>query len=65
MRPFEYFAVKDSKQAVALLAEHGTGAKVLAGGTDLLVELKETRRPPVVVVDISRVADLKGIALTD
>lgn len=64
MKPFDYVAAKDSKHAVALLAEHGARAKILAGGTDLLVELKDTQRPPGIVVDISRAADLKGIALT-
>lgn len=65
MKPFEYVTAKDSKHAVALLAEHGARAKILAGGTDLLVELKDAKRPPGLVVDISRAPDLKGISLTD
>ncbi|CAL8977569.1 Carbon monoxide dehydrogenase medium chain [Rhodoplanes serenus] len=66
MKPFGYVAAKDSEHAVALLAEYGKGAKVLAGGTDLLADLKFSPHPPPdVVVDISRAADLKGIALTD
>jgi len=65
MRAFEYVVAKDSGQAVALLAEHGSAARVLAGGTDLLVELKSASHGPDVVIDISRAADLKGIAITD
>ena len=65
MKPFEYVAARDSKHAVALLAEHGARARILAGGTDLLVELKDAKRPPGIVVDISRAVDLKGIALTE
>lgn len=66
MKPFGYVAAKDSGHAVALLAEYGKGAKVLAGGTDLLADLKNSPHPPPdVMVDISRAADLKGIALTD
>ncbi len=38
---------------------------VPAGGADLLVELKSASRVPRVVVDITRAADLKGIAVTD
>ncbi len=65
MKPFGYVAARDSSHAIALLAEYGGAAKILAGGTDLLVELKDTQRPPGVVVDISRAQDLKGISLTE
>jgi CO/xanthine dehydrogenase FAD-binding subunit len=64
MRAFEYVAAKDSRHAVALLAEYGPSAKVLAGGTDLLVEFKAAPRVPQMVIDISRAEDLKNIALT-
>lgn len=65
MRAFEYVAARDAGQAVALLAEHGASAKILAGGTDLLVELKSASHAPRMIVDISRATDLKNIALTD
>ena len=65
MKPFEYVAARDSQHAVALLAEHGSGAKVLAGGTDLLADLKAAQHSPRVMVDISQAADLKGISLTN
>jgi CO/xanthine dehydrogenase FAD-binding subunit len=64
MRAFEYIAAKDTRHAVALLAEHGAAAKLLAGGTDLLVEFKGASRVPQVVIDISRVEELKSVALT-
>jgi CO/xanthine dehydrogenase FAD-binding subunit len=65
MKAFELVVAKDAAHAVALLAEHGPSVKVLAGGTDLLVELKSASSVPRVVVDISRATDMKGIALTD
>lgn len=65
MRAFELIAARDAHHAVALLAEHGPSARVLAGGTDLLVDLKSTPDVPRVIVDISRAADLKRIAMTD
>lgn len=65
MKAFDLVIAKDAAQALALLAEHGPSARVLAGGTDLLVELKSASRVPRVVVDISRAADLKGIEVTD
>ena len=65
MRAFEYIAAKDVGHAVALLGEYGAKAKVLAGGTDLLVELKSAADGPEIVVDISRVRELKDIAIVD
>ncbi|NBR27379.1 MAG: xanthine dehydrogenase family protein subunit M [Betaproteobacteria bacterium] len=61
MRAFEYFTATDSKHAVALLAEHAP-ARVLAGGTDLLADLKSSpSHAPKTVVDISRAADMRKI----
>ena len=67
MRAFELFSAKDSRDAVALLAKHSVSSKVrvIAGGTDLLAELKFSPQSPNVVVDISRAEDLKSITLTD
>ena len=61
MRAFEYFTATDSKHAVALLAEHAP-ARVLAGGTDLLADLKSSpSHAPKTVVDISRASDMRKI----
>jgi len=67
MKSFEFFAAKDSNHAVTLLAQHAVNAKVkiIAGGTDLLADLKFTAHGPDVVVDISRAEDLKNITMTD
>ena len=65
MRAFDLVTARDSGHAIALLAEHGASAKILAGGTDLLVELKSASHTPQVVVDISRAEDLKVIVITD
>jgi carbon-monoxide dehydrogenase medium subunit len=64
MKAFRLLAARDADHAVALLAEHGPSVRILAGGTDLLVDLKSAPRSPEVVLDISRAGDLKGIALT-
>ena len=67
MRAFEFFAAKDASDAVALLAKHGPKVKVLAGGTDLLADLKfaAASHAPQAVVDISRADDMRGIQLTE
>jgi CO/xanthine dehydrogenase FAD-binding subunit len=67
MRAFELFVAKDSRDAVVLLAKHSASSKVrvIAGGTDLLADLKFSPHSPDVVVDISRADDLKSITLTE
>lgn len=65
MKAFGYVSAKDVAHAVALLGEHGAKAKILAGGTDLLVELKHAVHNPEIIVDISRLSELKTIAVAD
>jgi CO/xanthine dehydrogenase FAD-binding subunit len=65
VRAFRVVEARDASHAVALLAEHGASVKVLAGGTDLLVDFKHASRVPDVVLDITRAADLRGITMTD
>jgi len=66
MRPFEYIAVETIAEACGVLAEHGAEACVLAGGTDLLIEWRRaSKKAPRVVLDISRVLELDGIAESD
>ena len=66
MRAFELVTAKDSRHAVALLAQHSASAKVrvIAGGTDLMADLHFSSHVPDVIVDISRAEDLKNIAMT-
>jgi CO/xanthine dehydrogenase FAD-binding subunit len=67
MKSFEFVAAKDSNHAVALLTQHAANAKVriIAGGTDVLADLKFAAHGPDVVVDISRADDLKNITITE
>jgi carbon-monoxide dehydrogenase medium subunit len=68
MRAFDVVTARDARHAVSLLAEHTPTAKVkvLAGGTDLLADLKfaSSSHAPQVVVDISRADELRRIAIT-
>jgi carbon-monoxide dehydrogenase medium subunit len=65
MRAFEFVAARDSQHAVALLAQHAPSVRVIAGGTDLLADLKFSSHVPGVVVDISRADDLRVLAITE
>jgi CO/xanthine dehydrogenase FAD-binding subunit len=56
--PFTYVRPTDLAEATALLAEHGDGARVLAGGTDLIIRLRDGTYRPTVVVDVKRIAEM-------
>jgi carbon-monoxide dehydrogenase medium subunit len=57
VKAFEYAAPKSVADAVALLAEKGDRARVLAGGTDLIVQMREGRRSVDWVVDVKHIAE--------
>jgi carbon-monoxide dehydrogenase medium subunit len=58
MQPFTYARPGTVAEAVALLDEHGPAARVLAGGTDLIIRLRDGSARPTVVVDVKRIAEL-------
>lgn len=67
MKParFHYVRPASIAEAVLLLAEHGEDASILAGGQSLMPVLNMRLSRPRVVIDINRIAELKGIALAD
>lgn len=62
--PFRLETPRTVDEAVALLQQHGPKAKVLAGGTDVLPNMKHGLHEPEVVVSIGRIGALKGIQET-
>jgi carbon-monoxide dehydrogenase medium subunit len=56
-----YEAPSSLEQAVGLLAAATGDARVLAGGTDLLVQMRTDILSPDLVVDIKRIAELREI----
>ncbi len=60
-----YEAPETLDAALSLLAEAGATARVLAGGTDLLVQLRAGRIAPTLLVDVKRIAELRSIAPCD
>jgi carbon-monoxide dehydrogenase medium subunit len=59
MQPFAYARPVALPEALALLEEHGSEATLLAGGTDLVVALRNRTLRPKVVIDLKRVAELR------
>lgn len=51
--------------ALRLLAEHGADARLVAGGTDIVVELSRGIRPTSTLIDITRIDELRGIRERD
>lgn len=63
MRSFEYIAPGSLGEALDAMTQHAQ-LKPLAGGTDMLVDLKHTPDGPQVVMDIRKVPELRGITET-
>ncbi len=58
MKDFQYTAPNTVEDATRLLSEHGSRAKILAGGTDIIVQLREGMCEADVVVDIKKIPEL-------
>ncbi len=61
LHEFEYFKPKSKEEAMELGKKLGSKAKFLAGGTDLLIMMKEKMIKPDAIIDISDLEELKGI----
>jgi len=61
MGPFEYLEPQTIQEAMSLLNKYGNKAKVLAGGTDLVPQMKEKTIRPEYVISIGRIAGLDYI----
>jgi carbon-monoxide dehydrogenase medium subunit len=59
--PFKYVAAESVDEVVSALSEHGDEAKILAGGQSLVPLMNLRLAVPGVLVDVNRVAELRGI----
>jgi carbon-monoxide dehydrogenase medium subunit len=62
---FEYFSPETVSEAIALLHEHGDGAKILSGGQSLIPMMKIRLARPEYIIDINRLADLQYVKEED
>ncbi|MFZ2627678.1 MAG: FAD binding domain-containing protein [Rugosibacter sp.] len=65
MHEFNYTAPDSLAAALAILAKNGAQARMLAGGTDLIVAMRVGRRQPDVVVDAKRITELNQLTIND
>ena len=61
MHPIEYECPYTLNDAVALFQRHGVNARALAGGTDLLVQMKVGRQQQGVVIDIKKIPEMNAV----
>ncbi|MBK9926096.1 MAG: FAD binding domain-containing protein [Anaerolineales bacterium] len=61
MQSFDYVAPKSVEEVATLLADKNGDARILSGGTDLLVQLREGRRQTKLVIDIKNISELTQI----
>ncbi|MDR7544519.1 MAG: xanthine dehydrogenase family protein subunit M [Armatimonadota bacterium] len=63
--PLRYLVPSTVGEATRMLAEQGNGARVIAGGTDLVVRMRGGLVRPTALVDITRIPELSVIARRD
>lgn len=61
MNPFEYLMPNSMDEAISLLVSHGERAKFIAGGTDVIIKIKERKIMPQYLVSLRRIQGLDHI----
>src|SRR5438067_2827345 len=59
--PFRYLAPTSLKEAAQMLADYGSGAAIVASGTDLFPNMKRRQQTPSVVIGLRSVPELKRV----
>ena len=65
LHPFQYYSAINLTEAISLLSRYGERARVLAGGTDLLVQLRGERFELDAVVDVKHVPEIMELSFLD
>jgi carbon-monoxide dehydrogenase medium subunit len=64
MTDIRYLAPQTLDEAIAAFAAAGSAARIMAGGTDLLVQMRSGTLRPGLIVDIKKIAEMTSIAET-
>ena len=65
MEPFDFVSPSTIEEAVKILASNGDKVRILAGGTDMLVQMRAGRRTAPLVVDIKGIPELNVMTYID
>lgn len=61
MKEFDYYGPSTLEEALSILSEHQESVAILAGGTDIVLELNEGKINPAIVVNIKKLKELDYI----
>ncbi len=61
----EYYSPNTVQEALTLLEKYRSDARIIAGGTDLMIEMERGVRQPRAIIDITRIPGLDTIVLDD
>ena len=65
LHDFDYVIAWNLAEATQLLAENQGAARMLAGGTDLIVIMREGRKQPKLVIDAKHIPELNELVIDD
>lgn len=61
LKTFEFYSPSSLEEALDLLKRNGANARPLAGGTDLVIQMKRKAVSPGIIISLLEIAELKGI----
>jgi CO/xanthine dehydrogenase FAD-binding subunit len=61
MRDIATHSPESLQEALGILSREGEGVKVITGGTDLIVQILEKKKAPRALLNLSRLAELRGV----
>jgi carbon-monoxide dehydrogenase medium subunit len=62
VKDFDYVAPQKIEEVVSLLSQNGSQIRILAGGTDLLAQMREHRRTADTVIDVKHIPELNQLS---
>lgn len=65
MKDFEYASPQSLNEAIALMTQYGSDGAILAGGTDLVVQMKQGSKAPKCVINTKGIGELDDITYSE
>jgi CO/xanthine dehydrogenase FAD-binding subunit len=60
--PFDYVRARDRAEVTRLLLEHGANARLLMGGTDIFVQMRDGALTPSILIDVKHLSGMAAIS---